>query len=130
MQYRIGQLAKATEVNIETIRYYQRRGLIKQPNKPNSGFRLYREEDLHRLQFIKRAKTLGFSLDEISTLLTLSEGHCSDVQQMAEEKLENIQAKISDLNRLEKVLRQLIQRCDRSSDDSHCPIIEALLESK
>ncbi|MEE8577760.1 MAG: MerR family transcriptional regulator, partial [candidate division Zixibacteria bacterium] len=90
----IGRLASAAAINVETIRYYERRGLIEQPAKPRVGYRLYDNETLQRLLFIKRAKTLGFSLDEIENLLTLSEGQCADVQTLAEQKLDRIKAKV------------------------------------
>ncbi len=130
MGFRIGQLAKKAEVNIETIRYYERRGLINQPQKPNVGYRQYSENDLQRVVFIKRAKTLGFSLDEIQNLLILSEGHCADVQVMAQQKIDQIQTKVNDLDRLKSVLQKLVHQCDNTVGKTHCPIIETLINEK
>ena len=130
MVFRIGQLAKEAEVNIETIRYYERRGLINRPEKPNIGYRQYGIGDLQRLQFIRRAKSLGFNLDEILNLLVLSEGHCADVKIIAQQKLNHVKTKIEDLQRLELVLQNLILQCDSNVGKTHCPIIETLLSKK
>ncbi|MDH3633648.1 MAG: Hg(II)-responsive transcriptional regulator [Gammaproteobacteria bacterium] len=126
----IGRLASKAEINVETIRYYERRGLIKQPTKPKVGYRQYDSEILQRLLFIKRAKSLGFSLDEIESLLTLSEGRCADVQSLAEQKLNRVKAKVQDLKRLENVLQDLIRQCNSNVDQAHCPIIETLLNEE
>ena len=107
MEYRIGQLAKTADVNIETIRYYERQGLMRQPQKPGVGYRMYGKEYLQRLQFIIRAKHLGFSLAEIKNLLVSPDGCCSDVQDLARQKLESINMKIKDLHRLETALQHL-----------------------
>jgi MerR family mercuric resistance operon transcriptional regulator len=122
----IGQLAKAAGVNVETIRYYERQGLIDQPPKPSEGFRRYPESALDRIRFIKRAQELGFSLKEIAHLLVLSTAPCGEVQALAEEKLAGVQAKMADLQRLEQVLQDLLAQCRTNPDESHCPIIEAL----
>lgn len=126
----IGRLASKAEINVETIRYYERRGLIKQPTKPKVGYRQYDSEILQRLLFIKRAKSLGFSLDEIDNLLTLSEGRCADVQLLAEQKLNRVKAKVQDLKRLENVLQDLVIQCSSNVDQAHCPIIETLLNEE
>lgn len=126
----IGRLASTAAVNVETIRYYERRGLIEQPAKPRVGYRRYDNETLQRLLFIKRAKTLGFSLDEIENLLTLSEGQCADVQTLAEQKLNRIKAKVQDLKRLENALQDLVRQCDSNVSQVHCPIIETLLNEE
>ena len=102
--YTISQLAKSAGVNVETIRYYERRGLIEQPDRPAEGYRRYPETTLNRIRFIKRAQELGFSLEEITNLLALGESHCSEVQELAEGKLVSVRAKINDLCRLERVL--------------------------
>ena len=127
MSLTIGQLANKAEINVETIRYYQRRGLIVQPAKPENGYRKYDDQILQRLHFIRKAKTLGFKLEEINNLLLLSEGHCDDVQSIAQHKLDQVRDKLTDLHRLEEVLNVLIRRCGKSNDNSHCPIIESLL---
>ena len=122
----IGFLAKAAEVNIETIRYYQRIGLITEPDKPASGYRIYPTDTLKRIKFIKRAQQLGFSLSEIAELLQLGEGNCADVRQRAEEKRAHIDQQISDLNNLRNTLSELISACQSESDTHHCAIVETL----
>lgn len=126
----IGRLASKAEINIETIRYYERRGLIKQPIKPKVGYRQYDSEILQRLIFIKRAKSLGFNLDEIDNLLSLSEGRCADVQSLAEQKLNRVKARVQDLKRLEKALQDLVRQCNSNVDQAHCPIIEIRLNEE
>ena len=124
--YTISQLAKSAGVNVETIRYYERRGLIEQPDKPAEGYRRYPETTLNRIRFIKRAQELGFSLEEITNLLALGESHCSEVQELAEGKLVSVRAKINDLRRLERVLEDLIAQCRSNPDNTACPIVESL----
>ena len=128
MELTIGRLASKASINVETIRYYERRGLIKQPLKPKVGYRKYDSDTLQRLLFIKRAKTLGFSLDDIEKLLALSEGRCADVQSIAEQKLNHVKTKVQDLLRLENALEQLVRQCHDNADQAHCPIIETLLD--
>lgn len=122
----IGFLAKAADVNIETIRYYQRIGLITEPDKPAQGYRTYPVETLKRIKFIKRAQQLGFSLTEVAELLQLGDGNCADIRQRAEEKRSHIEQQISDLQNLRDTLGQLINSCQGDSGSSHCAIIEAL----
>jgi len=124
----IGQLAKKAEINLETIRYYERRGLIARPEKPATGYRQYSNDLLQELFFIKKAKTLGFNLDEIQNLLLLSVGHCSEIQSLAEQKLDQVQYKIRDLQKLEAVLVDLVRQCNASADEAHCPVVDALLK--
>lgn len=124
----IGHLAKTAEVNVETIRYYQRVKLITEPNKPTQGYRIYPEETLKRIKFIKRAQQLGFSLKEIEELLQLGEGHCEDVRQLAEIKRTQIDKQINDLKNLRNTLSQLITSCKSDSDNSNCAIVETLCE--
>ena len=123
----IGKLASSAGVNVETIRYYERRGLIDQPVKPGNGFRLYDKTILDRVIFIKKAQGLGFKLDEIENLLSLANGRCSEIQTLAEAKLGDVQLKIQDLQRLETVLADLVRQCNARLDQAHCPIIEVLL---
>jgi len=122
----IGFLARAAEVNIETIRYYQRVGLIQEPKKPVTGYRVYPVETIDRVKFIKRAKALGFSLKEIIELLVLGDGHCGDVRHRAEDKLNHIDLQIRDLKKLRKILAILIKTCQTDTDKAHCPIVETL----
>ena len=128
MELTIGRLASKTSISVETIRYYERRGLIKQPSKPKVGYRKYGGDTLQRLLFIKRAKTLGFSLDDIEKLLALSDGRCADVQSIAEQKLSHIKTKVQDLLRPEDALEHLVTQCRDNADEAHCPIIETLLD--
>ena len=128
----IGQLAKEASVNVETIRYYERRGLIPKPPRPDSGYRRYPLEHVARLELIKRAKELGFSLKEISELLSLRvnpKTTCSDVKRRAELKIADIEEKIRVLRRMERALRKLADACRGTGPKSECPIIE-FLETK
>ena len=125
--YTISQLAKSAGVNVETIRYYERQNLIEQPNKPLQGYRQYPEETLTKVLFIKRAQHLGFTLAEINVLIELSAGSCHEVQHLAEHKLDIVQAKIKDLKRLEKSLKQLVTSCQSNPDTASCPVIDALV---
>ncbi|MCU7960434.1 MAG: Hg(II)-responsive transcriptional regulator [gamma proteobacterium symbiont of Bathyaustriella thionipta] len=122
----IGKLAKELSINIETIRFYERKGIIRQPEKPLSGYRHYSDEILHRIRFIKRSQDLGFTLDEITDLLSLEHQPCDKTQQLAEKKLNQVQEKIADLMRLEQALKSLLDQCQDNSDNFSCPIIKAL----
>ena len=125
----IGKLAKKAEVNIETVRYYERRGLMPKPSRRTSGYRQYTEKDVERLLFIREAKNLGFSLDEISQLLSLRVDpvtSCQDVRRLAETKIEEIEKKMDAFRRIKKVLTKLAFSCKAGSPDSECPILEAL----
>jgi len=124
---KISQLAKAAAVNVETIRYYVRRGLISQPDKPSHGYRHYPAKTLERVVFIKRAKRLGFSLQEVSHLLLLGDKQCHSVQQLADIKLASVKAKIADLSRLETVLQNLVTQCECNTSSTSCPIVETLI---
>lgn len=124
---KISELAKTAGVNLETIRYYERRNLITQPMKPTHGYRAYSKITLDRVLFIKRAQELGFTLEEIANLLLLGEGDCASVQEIAQQKLTNVRAKMLDLKRLENVLDHLITQCKNNSIESSCPIVESLL---
>jgi len=121
----IGRLARAAEVNIETIRYYQRVSLITEPVKPQSGYRQYSEDIINRIHFIKRAQKLGFSLKEIADLLEMGDGHCDDIRQRAEVKRDMIMQQIADLTSMRETLDNLIHSCD-TTGDTRCPIVETL----
>lgn len=125
--YIISQLAKLADVNVETVRYYERRSLIEQPEKPSGGYRRYPVATLHRIRFIKRAQELGFTLEEISHLLMLDNTPCQEVQDMASHKLVSVRARLADLRRLETVLNDLLNQCAANPDQTHCPIIDSLL---
>ena len=104
----IGVFAKAAGVNVETIRFYQRKGLLPEPEKPYGSIRRYGEADVTRVRFVKSAQRLGFSLDEIAELLRLDDGtHCEEASHLAEHKLQDVREKMADLARMEAVLRQL-----------------------
>ena len=130
MSLTIGNLASNAGVNVETIRYYERRGLIDQPVKPKTGYRRYDEAILDRILFIKKAQGLGFQLDEIKNLISLANGHCSEIQSLAESKLGDVQAKVKDLQRLETVLTDLVRQCNASVNKADCPIIDSLSPGK
>lgn len=123
---RIGQLAKSADINIESVRFYERKGLIVQPIKPLEGYRQYPEKTLQRIMFIKRAQRLGFTLDEISDLLAMQTAKCSEVQELAELKLEDVRARLTDLKRMETVLKSLLNSCKTNPNNADCPIIETL----
>jgi MerR family mercuric resistance operon transcriptional regulator len=125
----IGKLAKRVDLNIETIRYYERRGLIPKPRRRESGYREYSDETTKRILFIKHAKDLGFSLKEINELLSLKLDpgtSCSDVRKKAEIKIEDIEGKIKTLRKMKKALLKLTKSCSGSGPVSECPILEAL----
>jgi MerR family transcriptional regulator, mercuric resistance operon regulatory protein len=125
----IGVLAKHSDVNVETIRYYQRRGLLQEPSKPRGGFRHYPQESVKRVRFIKRAQTLGFTLEEIQGLLALDERKaCTETREIAAHKLELIAQKITDLSKMKKSLARLVRSCDASSAGAPCPIIHLLTD--
>lgn len=126
----VGQLAKKVQINIETVRYYERRGLLPEPIRSESRYRQYTENDVARILFIKRAKELGFTLKEISELLSLkidSETTCGDVKKLSESKIANVEEKIRDLQKIKKKLEELVILCDQeNASTSECPILEAL----
>jgi len=126
MKLTIGKLAKASEVTVETIRYYQRIGLLEEPGKPSSGYRHYPVNAIDRVRFIKRAQQAGFTLKEIAQLLSLDAGHCADVREIAEQKCRQIDAQIKDLTVLRSVLDNLIKRCRSDSSAERCSLIDAL----
>lgn len=123
----IGRVAKAAGVNVETIRYYQRRGLLDEPEKPMAGYRRYSEEIVRRIRFIKRAQVLGFTLDEIDELLRLEEATaCAETRALAAHKMELIGRKLADLKAMQKALAGLVQQCDAGESTKGCPIIQIL----
>ncbi|PCI91514.1 Hg(II)-responsive transcriptional regulator [Candidatus Aerophobetes bacterium] len=120
-------LANQVGVNVETIRFYEREGLIKQPLKPATGYRHYCDDILNRVLFIKRTQELGFSLKEVDNLLRLNDSPCHQVQALAENKLKSVQDKINDLKKLQFALTELVGQCRSNTDDNSCPIIDSLL---
>ena len=127
---RIGELARTVDVNVETIRYYQRIGLLELPEKPYGGMRSYKDQDLQRLRFIRRAQQLGFSLEDIRELLELSSSDCERVEKLAVEKLSLVKAKLRQLRRIESVLTMTVEQCARRKGNQPCPIIETLSKMK
>ena len=126
----IGRLAEAATINVETIRYYHRRGLLIEPVKPLGGHRRYPQDAVKRLRFIKRAKNLGFTLDEVRGLLKLEDGQsCSDTRLLAEKKLAVIDDRVADLTRMRKLLKGLIAECRSGKRPRSCPIIATLSET-
>ena len=123
----IGSLAKAADVNVETVRYYQRRGLVDEPSKPLGGHRRYAASAATRVRFIKRAQQLGFTLEEIKDLLLLEDGQsCRETHMLAERKLGLIEERIADLSRMRRSLRGLIAECAEGKRPRSCPIIATL----
>jgi len=125
----IGKLADAAEVGIDTVRFYERAGLLRKPQRTAAGYRLYAESDAARLRFIRRAKTLGFSLDEIGELLRLNDGggRRGAVRALAEQRLSEIEQKLTELSRMRDTLRHLVHQCHGDGPLAGCPIIEAVL---
>lgn len=122
----IGRLAKAAGINVETIRYYQRRGLIEEPRKPLGGHRRYPPDAVRRLAFIRRAQQLGFSLEEVKTLLRLAAGANSrETRDLAEKKLALLEARVGQLNVMKRQLARLIE-ASRKARSGQDPIVEAL----
>jgi MerR family copper efflux transcriptional regulator len=124
-----GALAKRAGVNLESIRFYEREGLLPKPPRTSGGYRAFSDGDVRRLMFIKRAQELGFSLREIKELLELRfdpDTSCADVRQKAETKLVEIERKMSDLRRMRKVLTSLTTACPGRGATSDCPILEAM----
>ena len=128
--FTIGALAKKAGVNVETIRFYQRRGLLAEPDRPLMGIRRYTERDVQRVRFIKQGQKLGFSLDELTELLNLEDGqHCREARDIALKKLSAIRERIEGLRTMEKALSDLAESCSQNTGAVSCPIILALLGS-
>src|SRR5262245_38843095 len=126
----IGALSKRTRVNIETIRFYERIGILPKPSRSAGGHRIYGHDELMRLNFVRRSRELGFSLDEVRDLLRLVDGGhytCAEVKAITLDHLADIRHKIADLQRLEQTLADVAGKC-RGSKVSGCPVIEALFE--
>ncbi len=129
MALTIGQVAAAADVNIQTIRYYERRGLFAAPRRTPSGYREYATDAVSRLRFIKHAQELGFSLTEIQELLGLRVRHgaaCDVVEQKTRQKIELVQHRIRDLQRMKRTLERLATACAARRPTDECPILDAL----
>ncbi len=130
-EFRIGELSKRTDVNIETIRYYEKIGVMPNPPRTPAGYRVYEENHQNRLQFIRRCRQLGFPINEIQALLALVDAHsysCSEIQALTLRHAALVANKIRNLEQLEKTLRGIASQCT-GEHVPDCPIIDALLES-
>ena len=127
----IGRIAKQADVGVDTIRFYEHKGLLPEPQRTAKGYRLYPSATVERLNFIRRAKGLGFSLEEITALLDLQDngGTKSTVKKLTSRKLDEINAKIADLESMRDVLQTLNGRCSGRGNVAGCPIIEALTDA-
>lgn len=126
----IGQLAAAAGVNVETVRYYQRRALLAVPKREAGSIARYSESALTRLRFIKRAQSLGFSLEDVLALLSLDDGRaCTSARDIGERKLADVRTRIQTLRALEHALASLVASCSTSRRKVSCPLIEALLRT-
>lgn len=124
-----GELAKRCGVSFEAVRYYEERGLIPTPERTAANYRIYGEETVKRIRFIKRAQQLGFSLNEIRELLSLQAqpgACCADVRERALAKMEDIEAKIRTLRAMRRALARLVKECDGEGELTECPILESL----
>lgn len=124
-----GKLAKSANVNIESIRYYERKGLMPKPVRSDSGYRLYSENDVHRIKFIKKAQGLGFTLKEIKDLLDLridEENSCEDVQIIIAKKIDDIDNKIKELRKINNTLKGMQKLCSTNELESECPFLNLL----
>jgi MerR family transcriptional regulator, copper efflux regulator len=129
----IGQVAKAANVHVETLRYYERQGLVPKPPRSPSFYRHYPDNTVPRVQFVKHAQELGFSLREIRELLSLRaapKARCADVKRRAETKIGEIEGKIRALQAMRRALRRLVSQCDGELAASACPILESLDHEK
>lgn len=125
----IGQVVQKTGTGMETIRFYERKGLIRKPARRANGYRQYTDEHITQLLFIKQAKVLGFSLNEISELLSIRSGtttECNYVKRIAAEKLDDIEARIKMLQRMRRTLKKLVNECPGQGPIEVCPILDAL----
>jgi len=126
----IGAFARASGVSVETIRFYQRKGLLPEPDKPVGSIRRYGAADVTRVRFVKSAQRLGFSLEEVAQLLKLDDGtHCDEAREQAERKLADVRTKLADLRRIEIALTALVEQCCTARGAVRCPLIASLQQS-
>jgi len=124
----IGACAKAAGVHVETVRFYQRRGLLPRPRRPHGSIRRYGQADVARVKFVKSAQRLGFSLDEVGQLLQLDDGtQCSEAAELAALRLADVRARRADLERMEATLSTLVGECKARHGSVSCPLIAALV---
>ena len=127
--FTIGRLSRQTGIAAETLRYYERRGLITPAQRTHAGYRLYEPDAAQRLRFIRRAQTLGFSLDEIAELLVLNDNpaeSAASVKRLTQAKISDIETRIRDLERMKQALERLAEECPGHGSTADCPILEAL----
>ena len=125
----VSAFGAAAGVSVETIRFYQRKGLLPQPKRSYGTARRYGAEDVARLKFVKSAQALGFTLEQVGSLLSLEDGSkCGSARSVAELKLDEVRAKLRDLRRMESTLRRLVKACSASQGHAGCPLITALYE--
>lgn len=132
-QLTIGDVAKQADVHIETLRYYERRGLVASPSRSTSNYRLYSQDTVRRVRFIKGAQELGFSLKEILDLLSLRaepKTSCEDIRERAQAKIKEIEEKIRSLQAMKQALAKLITECSGSGPVTECPILESFVSGK
>ncbi|MEN8174857.1 MAG: heavy metal-responsive transcriptional regulator [Pseudomonadota bacterium] len=125
----IGQIAKRTQVTVETVRFYEKQGLIAAPQRSDAGYRQYPEETVKRVRFIQNAKEVGFTLKDIAELLALRREpgtSCTDIKLRATQKIEEVDRKIQDLNHIRDALGRMILTCNGKGGASQCPILEEL----
>lgn len=125
----IGRLAAATGVNLETVRYYERIGLMPPPARAASGHRIYEQSHVRRLAFIRRARELGFGIEQIRTLLAIAEPNrssCAEVRELAQTHLDEVRAKLADLAKLERILAATVSRCSGDPAPTCCPVLDLL----
>jgi len=128
-ELRTGELAKQAGVNVESLRFYEREGLLPEPPRRPSGYRRYPPEAVARVRFIKRAQELGFSLKDIRELLAIGtdpDGTCQEVKDHVDARMVSVQQKITDLQRIEAALRELAEQCPTSAPSDQCPILQSL----
>ncbi|MEI8594129.1 Zn(2+)-responsive transcriptional regulator [Photobacterium sp. Hal280] len=135
-RYLIGQLAKLCEVSSDTLRFYEKNGLLIPGERSESGYRLYSDDDVSRIRFILRAKAIGLSLEEIRELLAIrveaDQHSCAEVKAITQAKLDDIDSKLAELQRIRRALKRLNDACCGAADDdaSHCSILEALADEQ
>lgn len=126
-QSSIGELAKEAGVNVETIRFYQRLGLLEEPKKPPGGIRRYAPTHVRRIRFVREAQQLGFRLDEVAELLGLEDGrNCREAERIGAKKLATVRERLAQLTRVETVLAALVNQCRCNTGKMNCPLIDAL----
>jgi len=128
----IGKIASAAGIGVETVRFYERQGLIPEPPRSSSGYRLYPQDTVRRLHFVMRGRALGFTLAEIGELLSMSAtpaASCSDVRDRAEARIDDIEERVAQLLTMKKALEGLVEQCSGGAPKTECPILDALQEN-